>query len=242
MTQQSYGLLASGAQAHRIEVKLDAVLQLLGVVAHDDHLILNQGRVTMAKIEDIEADEAALKDGTTKLIHMVGDLLAELNTLKNNPTIPGDVQTKIDDLHQKFHADLADITAAISADGEPLNPADPVKDLMPPYITSVEPASGPAGTQVTITGRDLDGLTGVSFGGVPATVFAGPDAEHVTATVPEGTAANDLVVLVTTSQGDSNPGVFTVPAGQPVETTNVPPPGANEPAPVPPTPPVPPTA
>src|ERR1017187_10119816 len=70
----------------------------------------------MANIDDIEADEAAVKNAATQLINLAGAILAQLQALSNNPGITADVQAKIDDLHAKFHADLADITSAVSAD------------------------------------------------------------------------------------------------------------------------------
>jgi len=53
-----------------------------------------------------------------------------------------------------------------------------------PQITSFTPTSGPAGTEVTITGVSLTGATKVTFGGVAATNFTVVSNTRVTATVP----------------------------------------------------------
>lgn len=206
-----YGIFASGAQAHRIEVKLDAVLQLLGVERTETHLILKQGLLLMANIDDIEADEAALKDTSVKLINLMGQALVAIAALKNNPGVPADVQTKIDDVHAKLVQDLNDITAAVSTDGAALNPADPAQ-LQPSFITGVDPTSGPAGTVVTLTGRDFVGVTGVTVGGVPAVVFSVPDAQTVSVTIPDGAPVGDTSIVVTDPQGNSNAGAFSVTA------------------------------
>jgi uncharacterized repeat protein (TIGR03803 family) len=54
-----------------------------------------------------------------------------------------------------------------------------------PQIKRFTPTSGPAGTEVTITGVSLTGTTEVTFGGVAATSFTVDSNTKVTATVPE---------------------------------------------------------
>ncbi len=174
----------------------------------------------MASIDDIETDEASLKDGTVQLIHLAGALLAELQALGSNPGVPADVQAKIDDLHVKFHNDLADITSAISADGTPINPA-PVDNLPTPFITGIDPTSGNVGDSVTITGKAFTGAESVDFGGsaVASTDFSVPNDTTIVAKVPAGGSGR---VTVTTAQGTSNAGAFAYngqngqPANQPL--------------------------
>lgn len=220
MTNPSFGIFASGAQAHRIEVKLDAALQLLGVERTETHLIIQNERVIMANIDELEADEAALKDAAVSLINLMGQALTAIADLKNNPGVPATVQTKIDDLHAKLVSDLNDITSAVSADGAALNPADPAQ-LQPSFITGVDPTSGPIGTVVTLTGRDFVGVTGVTVGGVSAAVFAAPDAQTVTVTIPDGVPAGDTSIVVTDPQGASNAGAFSVTAAAPAPAPTV---------------------
>ncbi|MGH3160121.1 MAG: IPT/TIG domain-containing protein, partial [Streptosporangiaceae bacterium] len=76
-----------------------------------------------------------------------------------------------------------------------------------PVVTSVTPATGPAagGTEVTIGGRNLGCVTGVSFGPVPATTFSNPKTllycgatGTVDAVAPPGKAGTKVKVTVTT--------------------------------------------
>ncbi len=73
----------------------------------------------------------------------------------------------------------------------------------PPTVSGVSPSIGAAGggTSVTITGTRFVGVTGVSFGGNPATSYTVTDSGHITATAPAGTGTVD--VTVTTAGGTS---------------------------------------
>lgn len=78
-----------------------------------------------------------------------------------------------------------------------------------PVISSIAPTSGPAGTQVAITGSGFTGTTTVKFGGVKATAFTVNSGTSITATVPAG--AKTGKVSVTTAGGSvSSKDVFTV--------------------------------
>jgi hypothetical protein len=55
-----------------------------------------------------------------------------------------------------------------------------------PGINSFSPTIGEAGTVVTITGNNLSGVTGVSFGGTPATSFTLVSSTTITASVGSG--------------------------------------------------------
>ncbi len=77
-------------------------------------------------------------------------------------------------------------------------------------ITSISPASGPAGSVVTITGTSFgatQGTSTVSFNGTPATPTSW-SASSITVTVP--TSASTGSVLVTVGTAVSNPVTFTV--------------------------------
>ncbi|GAA4038977.1 hypothetical protein GCM10022409_25800 [Hymenobacter glaciei] len=84
-----------------------------------------------------------------------------------------------------------------------------------PTLTSVNPASGPVGTSVTLTGTNLTGPVGVSFNGTAATTFAGVNSTTVTATVPTGTTTG--LVTVTTPSGTSNGVTFTLTSPPPTD-------------------------
>jgi hypothetical protein len=81
--------------------------------------------------------------------------------------------------------------------------------LAPPTVTSLAPGHGPAGTPVTVTGTDLDGVTSVKFG-KKAAKFTPIDGQHVSAVVP--TKAKTAPVTVTTPAGTAtSPTSFGVP-------------------------------
>ncbi|MGY1982404.1 IPT/TIG domain-containing protein, partial [Nocardia gipuzkoensis] len=79
-----------------------------------------------------------------------------------------------------------------------------------PTLTSINPASGSAagGTTVVLTGTNLTGATGVSFGGTPATSFTVNSPTQITAVAPAH-AAGTVQVTVTTAVGTSNGVSFT---------------------------------
>jgi hypothetical protein len=72
-----------------------------------------------------------------------------------------------------------------------------------PAVTQVVPDHGPlgGGTTVDITGKNLGGVSGVSFGGTPATLVTPVSPHEVQAVSPAGTGTVD--VTVTTSLGTS---------------------------------------
>jgi alpha-tubulin suppressor-like RCC1 family protein len=65
-----------------------------------------------------------------------------------------------------------------------------------PVVTGVAPDSGPrsGGTHVTITGRHLEGASGVSFGGSPATEVEVLSDQEVVAVAPPGEGLADITV------------------------------------------------
>ncbi|MDO8996642.1 MAG: IPT/TIG domain-containing protein, partial [Sediminibacterium sp.] len=69
---------------------------------------------------------------------------------------------------------------------------------LPPAITAVPPATGPAagGTAVTITGTNFTGVTAVRFGANAATSFTVNSATSITAVAPAGTGAVDVSVSI----------------------------------------------
>lgn len=64
-----------------------------------------------------------------------------------------------------------------------------------PALTGFLPASGPAGTSVTITGSGFIGTTSVLFGGGTPASFVVVDANTITAQVPAG-ASNGVITVV----------------------------------------------
>jgi uncharacterized repeat protein (TIGR03803 family) len=80
-----------------------------------------------------------------------------------------------------------------------------------PKITSFSPASGPAGTLVTINGSGLMQATAVKFGTVKATTFTVVSDSKATADVPSGLKPGAVTISITTPGGTANsPTKFTV--------------------------------
>ena len=75
-----------------------------------------------------------------------------------------------------------------------------------PTISSFTPASGAAGTQVTITGTGFTGATGVGFGGIAASYNINSDAQ-ITATVSNG--ATGAVTVTGPGGTATSSGTFT---------------------------------
>lgn len=59
-------------------------------------------------------------------------------------------------------------------------------------VSRVSPTSGRIGTRVTISGKNLSGVTGVAFNGVSAQLEGSPTASQVIVTVPAGAASGPV--------------------------------------------------
>jgi hypothetical protein len=77
--------------------------------------------------------------------------------------------------------------------------------VLAPVVSDSGPATGPSsgGTAVTISGSNLDGATGVSFGGTPAPRFSVVSPTAISATAPPGAAGSTVDVTVTGLGGTS---------------------------------------
>ena len=90
-----------------------------------------------------------------------------------------------------------------------------------PTLATISPASGPAGTSVTLTGTNLSGATAINFGTTPGTSVSCSTGTSCTVTAPTlapNTAAN---VTVVTPGGTSNALSFTFGATTPIVPANV---------------------
>lgn len=74
-----------------------------------------------------------------------------------------------------------------------------------PRVTLASPTSGwtTGGTAVTVYGSDFTGVTGVRFGGVPASDFSVLSEGQLTAIAPPAPSAGLVEVVVTTNAGSS---------------------------------------
>jgi alpha-tubulin suppressor-like RCC1 family protein len=99
---------------------------------------------------------------------------------------------------------IVDVTIATAAGISPTGPVDRYTYMVAPVVTKISVKTGPAagGTSVTITGKELTGATGVSFGASPAVSFTVNSATSITATAPPG-AAGTVDVTVTAVGGTS---------------------------------------
>jgi len=106
-------------------------------------------------------------------------------------------------------AGTADVVVTTPVGVSPVVPADLFTYTDGPIVTDVQPRVGPpaGGAQVTITGLQLTGATGVSFGGTPATSFTVNSDTSITAVAPKGSGVVD--VTVTGPKGTSPKGVTT---------------------------------
>jgi hypothetical protein len=103
--------------------------------------------------------------------------------------------------------------------GGPANSATNFTVVAGATITSFTPTSGPVGTNVTITGTNLTGVTAVKFNGVTAT-FTTSTATSVTATVPAGATTGKITVTTPGGTATSTTD-FTVTTGPKKHNRNV---------------------
>jgi hypothetical protein len=86
---------------------------------------------------------------------------------------------------------------------------------LPPVVTALSPASGPAGTSVDITGDHFESVKQVLFGGVPAG-FVDNGYQHLTAIAPSGLTGTVDVTVVnangTSSKSAADQFTYTAPS------------------------------
>lgn len=98
--------------------------------------------------------------------------------------------------------------------GQEENPSTP--SGLPPVVSGLAPASGPAGTSVGVSGDHFDTATGVFFGSTPAR-FEVDGYMHLTAVAPAGVSGAVDVTVVSPygTSGTVPEDVFTYPAPPP---------------------------
>ncbi len=80
----------------------------------------------------------------------------------------------------------------------------------PPIISSITPTSGVVGTSVSITGENLNTITSVLFGGIPATAFTILSPTSINATVPSGAITGRVVVVSGAMVRATSASIFTL--------------------------------
>jgi hypothetical protein len=96
-----------------------------------------------------------------------------------------------------------------------------ILDPLAPKVLGFSPATGDAGSTVTITGSAFGGTTAVLFGGTPATTFAVNGlGTQITATVPLSLPAGARTITVVNGHGAADSaGAFTVTVPPPPAAT-----------------------
>ena len=90
----------------------------------------------------------------------------------------------------------------------------------PPVVTSFTPASGPVGTNVSITGTGFTGATSVKFNGTAATTFTVNSDTSVNATVPNGATTGPISVTTPNGTGTSSTNFTVTTSGNPPVVTS----------------------
>ena len=81
-----------------------------------------------------------------------------------------------------------------------------------PTISGFSPASGPAGTVVTVAGTNFTGVTAVRFNGVTAAAYTVNSSTQLTATVPAGASTGPISVAAGANGTGTSTTNFVVPA------------------------------
>ncbi len=89
-----------------------------------------------------------------------------------------------------------------------------------PAIQAITPATGYAGSTVTLSGNGFAGATAVNFTGAAATTYVIPNDWELVATVPSGATTGPI--SVTTPAGTATSGTFTVTAAPEVTVSIAP--------------------
>ena len=90
-----------------------------------------------------------------------------------------------------------------------------------PILSFINPPNGPAGTNVTLTGTNLTGVTAVFFGSTPSTILSCNSTTSCTVTAPALATNTVASVTVVTSSGTSNALTYTFSATTSTGPTNV---------------------
>ncbi len=88
---------------------------------------------------------------------------------------------------------LSDLSGTVFALSAPVR-ATPIRSAAPPTVTAVSPASGTAGTTVTIEGTGFTSGATVAFGSSPAANVIVASATEIEATAPSGSGTVDVTV------------------------------------------------
>ena len=127
-----------------------------------------------------------------------------------NPSLSTDAFSQMTIAQQLFISNVVTIPIVI-----------PGTTTQPPTVTGISPAIGPigGGNTVTITGTNLQLPVTVTFNGVNSLNYQSINPNSITATVPAGTAAGPVSVVVTTASGSNAANALYTYAGGPTVTS-----------------------
>lgn len=106
-------------------------------------------------------------------------------------------------------ADLNEMSATITGQGALSNISSPYSPTAAPLITSVSQSGTGVGSQVTISGQNFTGTTGVKFGATTVTQYTVLSDSVIVAVVPTG-GTGAVSITVTNGTGTSAGYSFTV--------------------------------
>lgn len=112
MPGHPYGLLASGAQAFRIETKLDAVLAQLGIVLKDESLVLKMETAMSKELDDLTAEVAADTAVESSAVTLINGLAAQIAAAGTDPA-------KLQALTDSLTSSSTALAAAVAANTAP---------------------------------------------------------------------------------------------------------------------------
>lgn len=140
--------------------------------------------ISVVNIADLDGD------GKPDIFRAIG----AVSVLKNTSQ-PGNISFAEGYKYAQPHTPILGMTADIDEDGKPdiitfseFNSSAVLssKQITKPVLSYVSTASGPQGQTVTLTGFNFNSVTGVSFGGVPASSFKIESPTVITAVVGQG--------------------------------------------------------
>lgn len=221
-------LFPSYRDFQRLEFKVDAIAKQLGVVIRHEDFLIHLEKEQMLTEADIKAQSDDLIAKVANLTQVDQALGTYIQGLKDQQTVlaqeladaiaNGANQDTLTAISNNIMAAAQQIDAAAATDAVLVGTTPPVvtpPDTVPtpppgapPVIASISPNAGMAvgGQTVTISGTNLGAVTGVTFGGVPATGIIPDHDSSLQVTTPAGTGTVDVVV--TTPVGDSDPMQF----------------------------------
>ncbi|MER6127040.1 IPT/TIG domain-containing protein [Streptomyces sp. NPDC001795] len=109
--------------------------------------------------------------------------------------------------------DTVDVTVTTPGGTSAVSLADQFTYYAAPAVSGISPTSGPAGTNVTVTGSNLDSVSDVTFtlttGGTPisASSFTSVSATQLIAVVPAGLTAASIYDIQVVTPGGTSPAV-----------------------------------